>query len=119
MNLPESVRNFKGPLTFPLIALMVALVWLWAIPALALIVVGRGNDPVHDNNWPAGSMEVANLKTRVGWWEGPPFGGGEHTLLYRGDEAAFQAALDAFARIKAPRLDLFVHDGGPAESTFL
>lgn len=119
MNLPDSVRNFKASHALPLIALAIALAWLWAAPALALIMVGRGNDPVHDNNWPAGSLEVANLKTRVGWWEGPPFGGGEHTFLYRGDAAAFQAALDDFAKIKAPKLELFVHDGGPAESGFL
>jgi hypothetical protein len=92
---------------------------LWAAPAMALIMVGKGNDPVQDHNWPAGSVDVANLKTRVGWWEGPPFGGGQHNFQYRGDTQAFQQALDTFAKIKAPKLQLFVHDGGPAEGIFL
>jgi hypothetical protein len=47
---------------------------------------------------------VANLKSRVGWWEGPPFGGGEWHFLYRGDQAAFEATLAAFAAIRAPVL---------------
>src|SRR5688500_13088747 len=72
---------------------------LVAAPALGLIQVGRGNDPVRDHNWPAGSLDVANLKTRVAWMEGPPFGGGQHTFLYRGDTAALQAALDLFGKI--------------------
>src|SRR5688572_23474449 len=86
--------------------ILAALLSLVAVaPALGLIMVGKGNDPVKDNNWPAGSLDVANLKTRVAWMEGPPFGGGQHTFLYRGDTAAFQAVLDAFAKIKAPALE--------------
>jgi len=92
---------------------------LVALSAPALILVGRGNAPVADQNWPAGSLEVANLKMRVGWWEGPPFGGGQHNFLYRGDAAAFGQSLSAFAKIKAPRLELFIHDGGPSHSSFL
>ncbi|MDB5354516.1 MAG: hypothetical protein JWN24_969 [Phycisphaerales bacterium] len=94
-------------------------VMLLAGQALALIRVGRGNDPVPDNNWPAGSVELTNLKTRVGWWEGPPFGGGQWTFLYRGDAKALQEAIDLFAKIRAPRLDVFIHDGGPVENGFL
>src|SRR3954471_7446904 len=90
----------------------------FAAPALALITVGKGNDPVKDNNWPAGALDVANLKTRVAWMEGPPFGGGQHTFLYKGDTTVFQAALDAFAKIKAPALELYVHEG-PNESFVL
>ena len=92
---------------------------LLAGPAMALIMVGKGNTPVGDNNWPAGSVDLANLKTRVGWWEGPPFGGGQHNFLYRGDARELEQALDAFAKIRAPRLQLFVHDGGPAVIEFL
>lgn len=86
--------------------------------ASALIMVGRGNAPVSDNNWPAGALEVANLKTRVGWWEGPPFGGGQHQFLYRGDAAAFQQAIDLFAKIRSPELRLVIHEG-PQENQFL
>ena len=86
--------------------------------ARALILVGRGNDPVRDDDWPAGSVDVANLKTRVGWWEGPPFGGGQHQFLYRGDEKALQGAIDLFAKIKSPKLRLVVQEG-PQENQFL
>ena len=85
--------------------------------ALALIMVGNG-DPVNDAGWPAGALSVANLKSRVGWWEGPPFGGGQWSFLYRGDDAAFAETLAAFAAIRAPALDLVIHDGA-GESPFL
>ncbi len=97
----------------------IALSLLLINTAAALITFGRGNDPVRDDNWPAGTLEVANLKTRAGRYEGPPFGGGEETFLYRGDAAAFQSALDTFAKIKCPELRLTIHDGGPAKSSFL
>src|SRR4051794_6820128 len=90
-------------------AVVLLLVLAGSLPAM--ILSGRGNDPVRDNNWPAGAIDVANLKTRLGWWEGPPFGGGEHHFCYRGDTAAFQQALAAFAAIRAPRLELIVQPG--------
>lgn len=79
--------------------------------AMALIQTGKG-EPVRDAGWPEGALAVANLKSRVGWWEGPPFGGGESHFLYRGDHAAFEATLAAFAAIRAPVLELVTHDGG-------
>jgi hypothetical protein len=87
------------------------LLLLLATHASGLILSGRGNDPIEDHNWPAGALELANLTTRIGWWEGPPFGGGEHHFCYRGDTAAFQKALDRFAAIRAPQLDLIFTDG--------
>ncbi|MFI5378814.1 MAG: collagen binding domain-containing protein [Tepidisphaerales bacterium] len=89
-----------------------------AASAQALITGGMGNNPVSDQNWRAGAIDVANLKTRVGWWEGPPFGGGQYEFLYRGDGAAFQQALDLFAKIRAPEVELYIHDG-PHESFWL
>jgi hypothetical protein len=86
--------------------------------APALIMTGRGNEPVRDNGWPAGAVEVANLPSRVGWWEGPSFGGGQHQFLYQGDVAQSQAALELFAKIRAPELRLVIHEG-PHESPFL
>jgi len=86
--------------------------------AMALIEVGRGNSPVPDGPWPDGTLQVANLKSRIGWWEGPPFGGGHREFLYRGDTAALNEALKAFGQIRTPVLDLFVHDG-IKDSTFL
>lgn len=86
--------------------------------AHALIMVGRGNQPVHDQNWRAGAIDVANLKSRVGWWEGPPFGGGEWHFQYRGDADAFNEALSVFAKVRAPVLELVVADG-PQTCDFL
>ncbi len=91
---------------------------LTPLTASALILTGRGNDPVRDPGWPDGALEVANLESRVGWWEGPPFGGGEWQFLYRGDTETFNQALGKFAAIRGPLLDLVIHDG-PQETTFL
>lgn len=84
----------------------------------ALIMTGQGNTPVHDPGWPDGALEMANLESRVGWWEGPPFGGGEWQFLYRGDTEVFVQTLTSFAAIRAPALELVIHDG-PQENTFL
>ena len=98
--------------------LALLLLTLAAHRATALIMTGKGNTPVRDAGWPQGALEVANLKTRVGWWEGPPFGGGQWQFLYRGDAAALNEALKAFAAIRAPKLDLCIHDG-PHTNQFL
>src|SRR3989442_7958487 len=97
-------------------------IWLFVFlctrSALALITGGWGNDPVSDAGWPLGTLEVANLKTRVGFWEGPPFGGGQYQFLYRGNSDNFNAALAAFAKVIAPVRELVVLDG-PQESFWL
>ena len=76
--------------------LALALVLL-AQAASALIMVG-GKEPVSDHNWPAGSLDVANHKSRLIWYEGPPFGGGEYTFVYRGDTATLNELLARFAQ---------------------
>jgi hypothetical protein len=77
----------------------------------ALILVHKGNEPTEDHDWPAGSVAVANLKTRAGFWEGPPFGGGRYVFEYQGDNKALQEAIDLFAKIKSPQLRIVVHEG--------
>lgn len=84
----------------------------------AMITTGKGNAPVEDRNWPAGALAVANLSSRVGWWEGPPFGGGQWHFQYRGDAGRLNEALARFAQIRAPRLLVVVHKG-PGSSIFL
>ena len=86
--------------------------------AQALIMVGQGNQPVQDPGWPEGALALANLQSRVGWFEGPPFGGGDWQFLYRGDNQSFAQALEKFAAIRAPALDVVVHDG-PESNQFL
>src|SRR5262249_39225963 len=87
-------------------------------PAHALILTGEGNAPVRDPGWPRGALAVANLESRAGWAEGPPFGGGQWTFFYRGDTVALQKALDAFADIVSDRLEVVLHAGG-GSSPFL
>ena len=84
---------------------------MFASPVLALIVVGRGSDRVRDPGWPAGALAVANLPSRVGWWVGPPQGGGRWEFLYRGDANALGEALAAFAKVEAKGLEVHVVDG--------
>jgi Carboxypeptidase regulatory-like domain len=97
--------------------LLTLLVFLFVQRSHALILVGSGNKPVSDPGWPSNAVEVANQKSRIGWWEGPPFGGGEWHFEYVGDTTTFQQSLDAFAKIQSPALDLFIHDG--AQNSFV
>lgn len=84
----------------------------------ALIFVNSGNAPVQNLGWPAGSEAVANLESRIGFWEGPPFGGGEYHFEFQAKATdEFNTALKVFSKILAPELDLVVHDG-PHQSTF-
>ena len=83
--------------------------------AHALILVMDGNRPAGNAGWPTGCEMVGDLPSRLGYWVGPPFGGGEYHFSYRCDDtAAFNEALELFAAIRAPALELVVHDGpGP------
>ena len=79
---------------------------------LALITGEHGNRPIQDRGWPTGSVEVANLESRLGYWEGPPFGGGEYQFLYRCKNTdEFNRALKILSAIQAKRLELVVHNG--------
>lgn len=98
--------------------MLALLALLLAAPAAhGLISFSLGNDPVQDGGWPEGSLAVANLESRVVVWEGP-MGDGSEKFAYRGDAAAFQRALDLFARIEAPERIVVVHEG-PATLYFL
>jgi 5-hydroxyisourate hydrolase-like protein (transthyretin family) len=90
---------------------LLSLVWLMCLPASALIMTGRGNQEVRDAGWPEGALAMANFESRIGWWEGPPFGGGEWHFLFCGNTEGFNDALALFAAIRAPALDLVIHDG--------
>ena len=80
------------------------------ISAHAMVVVGD-DSPIRDMGWPKGVVEVANLPSRYRWVEGPPFGGGEYRFEYQGYAQDFNEALERFAEIRAPKLELVVHDG--------
>ena len=91
-------------------ALLLILTLFTARSAFALIMVG-GKDPVTDHNWPAGTLDVANHKSRLSYYEGPPFGGGQYVFQHLGNTAVFADVLSKFATIKSPGLTLIVHDG--------
>lgn len=101
----------KKPKLKTLILLLICAASLNLPSASALITFGLGNDPVRDAGWPEGALKVANLKCRVGWWVGPPFGGGEWHFLYRGDTETFVQALTAFADMRSPVVELVIHNG--------
>ena len=97
--------------------------WVWALSALALLVLqpraahalirgGEGNSPLNDPGWPQGAAAVFNVRHRVSWWEGPPFGGGQWHAECRGDAAALNAVLQDFAKIDVKQRRIVVHDGG-------
>lgn len=79
--------------------------------ALALITGGTGNRPIADPGWPQGAAALVNHPSRIAWWEGPPFGGGQWHAECRGDARAFNAVLADFARLDVKVKRLVVHDG--------
>ena len=93
------------------VAFALAMTIGWTQPAWALIVGGEGNDPMHDPGWPKGAAAVFNTQSRVAFWEGPPFGGGQYHAECRGDTEAFQRVLDEFAKIDNPFIRVVLHDG--------
>ncbi|MEI8018811.1 MAG: carboxypeptidase regulatory-like domain-containing protein [Schlesneria sp.] len=92
-------------------ALTIAIAGVSSSPAWALITGGEGNDPVADPGWPKDAAAVFNTKSRVAYWEGPPFGGGQSHAECRGDTEAFQKVLDDFAKIDTPFKRVVLHDG--------
>lgn len=95
--------------------LAVAVVVSLSQVGMALIFTG-GSDPIEDHGWPKGSVEMANLPTRVSWWAGPPFGTGSmYEFQYNcRNTGEFNEALKAFAAIKAGKVELIVHNGPKA-----
>ena len=75
--------------------------------AMAIREGGFGNAPVKDQNWRVGATDVANLKSRIAYWHGPT---SETQSLYRGNTEAFAEAIRLFGLIRAPDLELYVHD---------
>jgi len=92
--------------------IVLCIVLMLPAAGFALITGTHGNRPVRERGWPAGTLDVANLESRLGYWEGPPFGGGEYHFLYRcKDTSEFNEALKTFAATEAKKLELVVHNG--------
>src|SRR5207253_2308670 len=80
-------------------------------PALALIFGGVGNKPINDPGWPAGAAVIFNSASRIAFWVGPPFGGGQWHAECRGDAKALTAVLADFAKLEVASKRIVLHDG--------
>jgi hypothetical protein len=104
------MRRFSCP--FNRIGLAVAVIaFLPCIAYAFLITGGEGNEPVRDPGWPGGAAMVFNQPTRIAYWEGPPFGGGQWTGEYRGNAGDLNIALPFFDKMDAKVKRIVVHDG--------
>ena len=93
--------------------------WSLSASTFALIMVNSGDRPVENMGWPRGCEKVANQPGRLGWWEGPPFGGGEyHFEFVCKDTAEFNAVLKAFAAIQVPGLPAKSASSASGENTY-
>lgn len=79
--------------------------------AFALILGGEGNDPIPDPGWPRGTAVIFNTTSRIAWWEGPPFGGGQWHAECRGNAKALSAVLADFAKLDVKSKRIILHDG--------
>lgn len=83
----------------------------WAGPGPVMITGGKGNKPLPDPGWPKGAADVFNWKTRIAWWEGPPFGGGQWHSECKGSKQELERLLELFAKIDLPKKQVLVKDG--------
>src|SRR5439155_15259513 len=94
-----------------LVALSAVILGLMAPEAWALITGGEGNQPIADPGWPTGAAAIFNVPSRIAWWEGPPFGGGQWHAECRGDAKALSAVLADFAKLDVKSKKVVLHDG--------
>lgn len=79
--------------------------------AATLIRGDSGNTPIADPGWPSGAAPIFNHESRIAWWEGPPFGGGQWHAECRGEAKTFNAILADFAKLDVKNKKVVVHDG--------
>ncbi len=77
----------------------------------ATIFGGEGNKPLPDPGGPKGAAEVFNWKTRVAFWEGPPFGGGQWHAESKGNAEEVNKVLQAFEKIEAKQKRVVLKNG--------
>jgi hypothetical protein len=94
-----------------LLLLAAATVSVTSREALALIEGGEGNNPVADPGWPTGAAVIFNTTSRIAYWVGPPFGGGQWHAECRGDAKALSAVLADFAKLDVKSKRIVLHDG--------
>jgi hypothetical protein len=97
--------------TPPYLLLATAILAIAVSEASALIIGGAGNLPISDPGWPAGAAAIFNVNSRIAWWEGPPFGGGQWHAECRGDAKALSAVLADFEKLDVKSKRIVLHDG--------
>jgi len=107
---PSLSAGFRR-IVFPSSIVPLMMCFLLATHAHALIVGGKGNEPVRDPGWPEGAAAIFNHEGRVAWWEGPPFGGGQYHAECRGDADTLNEVLVTVSKLKAASRRLVVQDG--------
>src|SRR5688572_6964231 len=95
----------------PLLLLALTIAAIPSGGAASLITGGEGNKPLTDPGWSKGAAAIFNHPSRIAWWEGPPFGGGQWHAECRGDAKTFNAVLADFAKLDVKTKRLIVHDG--------
>lgn len=93
------------------VAGLIVLLITLALPAQALITGGDDDRPIENPDWPAGAAAVFNVPQRIAYWEGPPFGGGQHHAECRGDTEALNRVLENFAKIESDNKRIVVENG--------
>src|ERR1700738_762726 len=76
----------------------------------ALIEGGGGANLVADPGWPTGAAAIFNVPSRIAFWVGPPFGGGQWHAEYRGDPKALSAVLADFAKLDVKSKRIVLHE---------
>jgi hypothetical protein len=111
--MPPSIDNHRRAQRqrAAVVLLATAITALVSSPAFALITGGEGNTPINDPGWPKGAAVIFNAQSRIAWWEGPPFGGGQWHSECRGDAKALNDILAGFAKIDVKNRRVIVHDG--------
>lgn len=92
------------------IGLTAFLLQLFSAVSFALITGGE-KQPVRDPGWPSGAAEIFNHTSRIAYWEGPPFGGGQYHAEYRGDTQTFNTLLSEFAKLEVATRRVILNDG--------
>src|SRR5215475_1453223 len=94
-----------------ILLLSAAIVAVSPSEGFALLIGGVGNAPMRDPGWPEGAAAIFNTSSRIAWWEGPPFGGGQWHAECRGDAKALSAVLADFAKLDVKNKRVVLHDG--------
>src|SRR5262249_28880140 len=111
--MPPSIENRRRRHSQQLVVVLLAAATMSLVSprAFALITGAEGNTPIKDPGWPNGAAAIFNVQSRIAWWEGPPFGGGEWHSECRGDAKALNEVLARFAKLDQKNKHVVVHDG--------